>query len=130
MKGEPGGGPFWVKDERGSLSLQIVESAQINKKNKLQKDILVNATHFNPVDIVCGVKNYKGEPFDLKKICGSKNCVYKHENQNRKRPQSARAPRALEWFNGLLEHYFCSGAFSDLQSCEDSERPSKITTSN
>jgi hypothetical protein len=64
-EGEPGGGPFWVRDIYGNLSLQIVESAQINLKNKGQKDILTNATHFNPVDLVCGVKNYKGEKFDL-----------------------------------------------------------------
>lgn len=64
-EGEPGGGPFWVRDMYGNLSLQIVESAQINLKNKSQKDILTNATHFNPVDLVCGVKNYKGEKFNL-----------------------------------------------------------------
>lgn len=64
-EGEPGGGPFWVRDLYGNLSLQIVESAQINLKNKWQKDILTNATHFNPVDLVCGVKNYKGEKFNL-----------------------------------------------------------------
>ncbi|WP_353777484.1 DUF4301 family protein [Winogradskyella sp. 3972H.M.0a.05] len=71
-EGEPGGGPFWVKDERGYTSLQIVESAQINKKNKLQKAILVNSTHFNPVDLVCGLKNYKGKSFDLKKFVDPK----------------------------------------------------------
>ncbi|MEY8849949.1 DUF4301 family protein [Psychroserpens sp. XS_ASV72] len=65
-EGEPGGGPFWVKDESGNESLQIVESAQINKKNKHQKRILKSSTHFNPVDLVCSVKNYKGEKFDLK----------------------------------------------------------------
>jgi len=64
-EGEPGGGPFWVRDIYGNLSLQIVESAQINLKNNSQKDILTNATHFNPVDLVCGVKNYKGEKFNL-----------------------------------------------------------------
>ncbi|MEO1030273.1 MAG: DUF4301 family protein [Bacteroidota bacterium] len=64
-EGEPGGGPFWVRDLYGNESLQIVESAQINLKNKKQKDILTNATHFNPVDLVCGVKNYKGEKFNL-----------------------------------------------------------------
>ncbi len=64
-EGEPGGGPFWVEGEGGRISLQIVESAQIDKKNKQQKDILKQATHFNPVDLVCGVKNYKGEQFDL-----------------------------------------------------------------
>ncbi|WP_298900740.1 DUF4301 family protein [uncultured Psychroserpens sp.] len=71
-EGEPGGGPFWVKDESGNVSLQIVESAQINKKSKQQKDILKGATHFNPVDLVCSVKNYKGEKFDLRKFVDTK----------------------------------------------------------
>lgn len=64
-EGEPGGGPFWVEDEDGNLSLQIVEFAQIDIDNKTQADIVKNATHFNPTDLVCGVKNYKGEKFDL-----------------------------------------------------------------
>src|SRR5690554_2070188 len=64
-EGEPGGGPFWLKDESGQVSLQIVESAQVNKKDKLQKDILKNATHFNPVDLVCGIKDYQDNPFNL-----------------------------------------------------------------
>ncbi len=71
-EGEPGGGPFWVKDESGNVSLQIVESAQIDKKSKLQKQILKKATHFNPVDLVCGIKNYKGEKFDLKTFVDAK----------------------------------------------------------
>ena len=64
-EGEPGGGPFWTKDETGQVSLQIVESAQINKKQKRQKAILKKSTHFNPVDIVCSTRNYKGESYDL-----------------------------------------------------------------
>mgnify|MGYP001952925213 CR=1 FL=1 len=64
-EGEPGGGPFWVKDHKSNQSLQIVESAQINLDDPKQENILKNATHFNPVDLVCGVKNYKGEKFDL-----------------------------------------------------------------
>lgn len=67
-EGEPGGGPFWVKDEAANLSLQIIESAQIDKKSKIQKSILKNATHFNPVDLVCSIKNYKGETYDLQKF--------------------------------------------------------------
>jgi len=63
--GEPGGGPFWVKDKNGDVSLQIVEFAQIDIDNPAQADIVKNATHFNPTDLVCGVKNYKGEKFDL-----------------------------------------------------------------
>ncbi|MEM6516226.1 MAG: DUF4301 family protein [Bacteroidota bacterium] len=71
-EGEPGGGPFWVKDESSNISLQIVESAQIDLKNKRQKKILKESTHFNPVDIVCGVRNYKGEKFDLTKYVDEK----------------------------------------------------------
>ncbi len=64
-EGEPGGGPFWVTGEEGGLSLQIVESSQIDLQNKKQWQILNSATHFNPVDLVCGLKNYKGEKFEL-----------------------------------------------------------------
>lgn len=71
-EGEPGGGPFWVKGENGQLSLQIVESAQIDKDSKKQNDILKSATHFNPVDLVCGIKNYKGEVFDLQQFVDPK----------------------------------------------------------
>ncbi len=71
-EGEPGGGPFWVKDESANISLQIVESAQIDKKNKHQKQILKKSTHFNPVDLVCGVKDYKGIKFDLTKYVDHK----------------------------------------------------------
>lgn len=64
-EGEPGGGPFWIKNERGRSELQIIETPQINTKSSSQKEIIKQATHFNPVDLVCGMKNYKGEKFDL-----------------------------------------------------------------
>ncbi len=66
-EGEPGGGPFWVKDNNGTVSLQIVEFAQIDIENQSQKSIVDNATHFNPTDLVCAVKDYKGNKFDLTK---------------------------------------------------------------
>lgn len=71
-EGEPGGGPFWVKEESGNVSLQIVESAQVDRKNKNQKEILKRSTHFNPVDLVCGVRDYKGKKFNLKKFVDPK----------------------------------------------------------
>ena len=64
-EGEPGGGPFWVKNKQGDVSLQIVESSQIDLNNAEQKKIFQSSTHFNPVDLVCSLKNYKGEKFDL-----------------------------------------------------------------
>lgn len=66
--GEPGGGPFWVRGNDRRNSLQIVETSQINVGNKDQKHILESLTHFNPVDIVCGVRDWKGEPFDLSRF--------------------------------------------------------------
>ena len=70
-EGEPGGGPFWVKNSNGEVSLQIVESSQVNQDDAGQKEILQSSTHFNPVDLVCGIKNYKGEQFDLHKYIDS-----------------------------------------------------------
>ena len=64
-EGEPGGGPFYAKNPDGTTSLQIAESSQIDFGIDSQKDIASKATHFNPVDLVCAVKNYKGEKFDL-----------------------------------------------------------------
>lgn len=64
-EGEPGGGPFWVKNGGKGASLQIVESSQVDLTNKKQAKIMANATHFNPVDLVCATRNYKNEKFDL-----------------------------------------------------------------
>ncbi len=67
-EGEPGGGPFWVVNEQDEWSLQIVESSQINLKDAEQQKIVSKATHFNPVDLVCGVRDYQGNPFDLREF--------------------------------------------------------------
>ena len=66
-QGEPGGGPFFTKNTHGIKSLQIVETAQINRKDPKQEKILSEATHFNPVDLVCAIKDYHGRYFDLRK---------------------------------------------------------------
>ncbi len=67
-EGEPGGGPFWTKNSKGVTSLQIVESSQMDLNDPEQKEIVRNATHFNPVDLICAVRDYKGDLFDLKKF--------------------------------------------------------------
>ncbi|PLX10938.1 MAG: DUF4301 domain-containing protein [Marinilabiliales bacterium] len=67
-EGEPGGGPFWVENSKGEISLQIVESSQMNLNDESQKTIVSNATHFNPVDLVCSLKDFNGNKFDLKKF--------------------------------------------------------------
>ena len=62
---EPGGGPFWVEQEDKAVSIQIVETSQIDLRDKDQKFLWESSTHFNPVDIVLGVRDYSGKPFDL-----------------------------------------------------------------
>lgn len=65
--GEPGGGPFLTVNQDGTVSPQILESSQINLNNPVEKAKMMQSSHFNPVDLVCGVKNYKGEKFNLLK---------------------------------------------------------------
>lgn len=66
--GEPGGGPFVVRNEDTSCSLQIAESVQINMNDEKSRKIVERATHFNPVDIVCSFRDYKGGAYDLLKF--------------------------------------------------------------
>lgn len=63
--GEPGGGPFFAVNPDGTISLQILESSQIDLSDPAKKALFEKGTHFNPVDLVCGVKDYKGEKFNL-----------------------------------------------------------------
>jgi len=67
-QGEPGGGPFWAVNSDGTTSLQIVESSQIDLSDSSIKNIFSESTHFNPVDLVCYVKDYEGNKFDLLKF--------------------------------------------------------------
>jgi hypothetical protein len=63
--GDPGGGPFWVQHADGSQSRQIVEQSQGDPESESQQQLFASATHFNPVDMVCGVRDYQGNPFNL-----------------------------------------------------------------
>ncbi|KAA6349703.1 hypothetical protein EZS27_002863 [termite gut metagenome] len=63
--GEPGGGPFLAYNADGTISLQILESSQIDVQNPIKKEMFEKGTHFNPVDLVCAVRNYKGNKFNL-----------------------------------------------------------------
>jgi hypothetical protein len=66
--GEPGGGPFWVEQASGRVSAQIVETSQVETSVEEQRAILSSSTHFNPVHLVCGVRDYRGQPFDLRQF--------------------------------------------------------------
>ncbi|MFO8049586.1 MAG: DUF4301 family protein [Desulfosudaceae bacterium] len=64
-EGEPGGGPFLIRDGRGNQSLQIIEAAQVDMDNPEQQQIWESSTHFNPVILACGLRDHTGRPFDL-----------------------------------------------------------------
>jgi len=70
--GDTGGGPFWIKAADGTLSIQIVETAQLDLSNKEQQTVFQSSTHFNPVDLVCSSKSYNGTRFDLTKYTDPK----------------------------------------------------------
>ena len=71
-EGEPGGGPFLIESPDGSICPQIVEASQIDLENEEQVEILTKSTHFNPVDIVCSIKDYKGKTFELQDFINEK----------------------------------------------------------
>jgi hypothetical protein len=71
-EGEPGGGPFWAANPDGTISLQIVESSQVNHGDPRQESIFQSSTHFNPVDIVCSIRDYRGGTFKLKDFMNPK----------------------------------------------------------
>ena len=81
-EGEAGGGPFWVRDIKGNISLQIIETAQIDLQNPNQAQILANATHFNPVDLVCATKDFKGNSFDLHQFIDHTSGFIVEKNKN------------------------------------------------
>lgn len=101
-KGEPGGGPFWIVDEEREVSLQIVESAQINVSDPSQYEILQNSTHFNPVDLVCGLRNYRGEKFDLNKFVNANKGFIAHKSKNGKPLKALELPGL---WNGAMGHW-------------------------
>ena len=101
-QGEPGGGPFWVEGSDGNISLQIVETNQINRKDPSQEAILQSSTHFNPVDLVCGMRDYKGRPFDLLKYRDPKTGFITNKSQGARTLKSQELPGL---WNGSMAHW-------------------------
>jgi nicotinamide riboside kinase len=101
-EGEPGGGPFFIQNKDGNISLQIIESAQIDMEDNLQSSILNHATHFNPVDLVCAVKDYKGRKYDLLRFVDEKQGFITEKTK------SGKALKALELpglWNGAMAYW-------------------------
>lgn len=101
-EGEPGGGPFWVRDSKGNLSLQIVETSQVDLENENQVKILSNATHFNPVDLVCGIRDYKNEKFDLTQFVDHNSGFIVEKNKDGKALKSYELPGL---WNGAMANW-------------------------
>ncbi len=79
-EGEPGGGPFWVEEQDGTRSLQIVEKTQVDMESKRQRAIWESSTYFNPVDLVCGTRDYRGEKFDLERYVDGNTWTVSHKS--------------------------------------------------
>lgn len=80
--GEPGGGPFLAYNPDGTISLQILESSQIDMNDAESKAMFEKGTHFNPVDLVCGIKDYRGQKFDLTRYVDPTTGFISHKSKN------------------------------------------------
>ncbi|HPS12465.1 MAG TPA: DUF4301 family protein, partial [Prolixibacteraceae bacterium] len=90
--GEPGGGPFLAVNSDTTISPQIVERAQIDENNENQVDLFNRATHFNPVDLICSIKDYKGNQFDLLRYRDPETAFISSKTQNGKELRALELP--------------------------------------
>ncbi len=101
-EGEPGGGPFWAEGRHGSLSIQIVEGVQVDQTSSEQQNIWNSSTHFNPVDLVCGLRDFQGRPFNLHRYVDSEAVFISQKSKD------GRELKSLEWpglWNGAMFHW-------------------------
>lgn len=90
--GEPGGGPFLAYNADGTISLQILESSQIDMKDPAKKAMFENGSHFNPVDLVCAVRDYKGNKFDLTRYVDKATGFISYKSKNGKELKALELP--------------------------------------
>ena len=98
-RGEPGGGPFWVKDASGRLSLQVVEQAEIDRGSPEQVAILGASTHFSPVQIVCGLRDFQGQPFNLRQFVDPGAVFVSHKTEDGRQLKALELPGL--WNGGM-----------------------------
>ncbi len=101
-QGEPGGGPFWTINKTGQRSLQIVESSQIDPKSTEQQKLVTEATHFNPVDLICYTKNFEGEKFNLIDFIDTSTGFITHKSRNGKDLKALELPGL---WNGAMANW-------------------------
>lgn len=130
-EGEPGGAPFWVLENNGTISLQIVEKGHVNEKDKEQQKIWSQSKYFNPVDMICGIRNYQGRKFNLF------NYVNKNAYLIVQKNEKGRTVRALEvpgLWNGSMAYWntiFVNlplMVFNPVKTVNDLLRPGHLIT--
>jgi hypothetical protein len=125
-EGEPGGGPFWVEGKDGILSMQIVESAQIDAASAEQKTLWASSTHFNPVDLVCSVRDHAGRPFDLNRYVDPEAVFIARKSYNGRDFKALELPglwngSMAKWISLFIE--VPSQTFSPVKTINDLLRP-------
>jgi len=90
--GEPGGGPFLAYNADGTISLQILESSQIDVADPVKKEMFEKGTHFNPVDLVCTVRDYKGHKFELSRYVDKATGFISFKSKNGKELKALELP--------------------------------------
>ena len=124
--GEPGGGPFLAYNSDGTISLQILESSQIDTANEEYVKMFKNGTHFNPVDLVCAVKDYKGNKFDLRKYVDPKTGFISNKSKDGKELKALELPglwngSMSDWNTIFVEVPL--GTFNPVKTVNDLLRP-------
>lgn len=99
---EPGGGPFWVEENDGHMTLQIVENAHVDKGKKDQRVIWSKARYFNPVDMVCCIKNHQGRKFDLFNYVNNNSYTISIKNEKGMRVKALEMPGL---WNGSMAYW-------------------------
>ncbi|KAA6304175.1 hypothetical protein EZS27_044181, partial [termite gut metagenome] len=90
--GEPGGGPFLAYNADDTISLQILESSQIDRGDPVKKEMFEKGTHFNPVDLVCAVRDYKGNKFELTQYIDKTTGFISYKSKNGKELKALELP--------------------------------------
>ncbi|QZT37416.1 DUF4301 family protein [Halosquirtibacter xylanolyticus] len=101
-EGEPGGGPFWAKNNHNIFSLQIVESSQMDHNDYQQQTLINGATHFNPVDLVCYTRDYHGNNFNLKNFIDPETGFISHKSKNGRQLKALELPGL---WNGAMANW-------------------------
>lgn len=124
--GEPGGGPFLAYNQDGTVSLQILESSQIDMNDPKAVEMFNNGTHFNPVDLVCAFKAYDGTHFDLTKYVDKTTGFISHKSKDGRELKALERPglwngAMSDWLTAFVEVPLST--FNPVKTVNDLLRP-------